>query len=404
MTDTQPPKIPPMTTTAGSPRAVPGVVRVAAVAAAALSLALSATVALSAVIPAQVAAEHENPRTGLIEPTPYARVPSVAQPVADRVRFGDLEGSVELFESDGSILFVTVSAPEQSLLSWIVGRDEAAIEFLTTEEKFGLQTPEQRRVFSLESMRTAEQVAQYVALNRLGFAVEVMPGDVLIQQMVCLEADVDGTQCLREAPAAQFLQPGDRLLEIDGRRLATVDDVTAALEGKRPGDRVEVRLEREGSGELVVDVELTSAPDEESRTIIGFFPFDTRRVELPFELAIDTGSIGGPSAGLAFTLALIDELSSGRLTGGVPVAVTGTIELDGSVGAVGGLRQKAAAAAAAGAQVFLVPADQSDEDLAAARRAGGDLEIIRVANLDEALAALERLGGDPVQIATTDGS
>ena len=75
----------------------------------------------------------------------------------------------------------------------------------------------------------------------------------------------------------------------------------------------------------------SSSPDDPNRTIVGFLPFDTRRVELPFDVSIDTGSIGGP-AGLAFTLTVIDGLSDGELTGGRRVAVTGTIDLDGSVG------------------------------------------------------------------------
>ena len=79
------------------------------------------------------------------------------------------------------------------------------------------------------------------------------------------------------------------------------------------------------------------------------------------------------------------------------IAVTGTIELDGTVGAIGGLRQKASAVAQAGVDVFIVPAAQGEDDIAAARRAGGDdLEIITVATIEDALAVLEALGGDPI--------
>ena len=89
---------------------------------------------------------------------------------------------------------------------------------------------------------------------------------------------------------------------------------------------------------MTVDVTLLSASEDPAnerdyqRPIIGFVPFDTRTVELPFEIQIDTGEIGGPSAGLAFTLTLIDELTDGDLLGGANVAVTGTIALDGDVG------------------------------------------------------------------------
>jgi PDZ domain-containing protein len=96
-------------------------------------------------------------------------------------------------------------------------------------------------------------------------------------------------------------------------------------------------------------------------------------------------------------LALIDELTPGELTGGQNIAVTGTIQLDGSVGAIGGLRQKASAVSQAGVDWFIVPAAQGEADIERARRAGGEgLRIIPVATVDEALAALEELGGVPI--------
>jgi PDZ domain-containing protein len=333
-------------------------------------------------------------------------VPSSAQPVDERITFGELKGLAQQYPPSGNFYFVTVTEPAQTILSWLVGRDEPAIEFLTEEQKYGFQTPQQRRVFGLESMRTSEQVAQYVALKAAGYDVTIVPGDVLISEMVCLVASDDGTECLESSPSDEVLDPGDRLLEVDGAPLNNVDDLSAALADKEPGDTVEIKLERPEVGELTVTVELTSSPDEPDRTIVGFLPFDTQRVELPFELDIDTGAIGGPSAGLAFTLTLIDELTPGELTGGQNVAVTGTIELDGSVGAIGGLRQKASAVAQAGVDVFLVPAAQGEEDIERARLAGGDgLRIIPVANVDEALAALEELGGTPIDavpIATNE--
>jgi PDZ domain-containing protein len=99
---------------------------------------------------------------------------------------------------------------------------------------------------------------------------------------------------------------------------------------------------------------------------------------------------------LAFTLTLIDKLSPGDLMGGLPIAVTGTIGINGEVGAIGGLTSKASAVLQSGAKYFLVPTAQGPEDIANARKVVGDkVEIIPVATLDEALAALHRLGGDP---------
>lgn len=370
---------------------------------AALVLAL---IGLAALLPSQLVASKER-ADGVEVGTPFALTPAAAQPVDDRVVFGDLGDQAEQFPPSGDIYFVTVTEPEQSVLSWLAGNEEPAIQFRTRIEKFGVQTPQQRRRFALESMRTSEQEAQYVALLRLGYDVSIEPGDVLIEAMVCLEADESNSECVRWSPSDDVLDPGDRIIEVDGESVTVVSDLTRILSVKEPGDVVTMRIDRPGEGEIVVDVELTEAPSEPGRTIVGFYPFDTSVVVLPFELDIDTGSIGGPSAGLAFTLTLIDELTEGELTGGGRVAVTGTIDLDGSVGPIGGLRQKASAVAQVGIDLFIVPGlpedasdaqrEAFDENIAAAQAAGGeDLEIVPVLTLEEALETLEARGGDPI--------
>src|SRR5207249_3909047 len=111
----------------------------------------------------------------------------------------------------------------------------------------------------------------------------------------------------------------------------------------------------------------------------------------PYTVSIDSGAVGGPSAGLAFTLELIDSLTPGELTGGRKVAVTGTIESDGTVGPVGGVMQKTAAVRSAGAKYFLVPPDEFD---AAKAHAGHNLQVIKVETLEQALDALVSIGGD----------
>ena len=366
---------------------------------------LVAVVAVSSLLPADLVADRVDERTGTVEPTPYAQVPAATEAVADRIVFGDLPDEVGRFDSDGDVLFVTVSAPSQSLLSWFVGRDDPAIDFLTEEDKFGTRTPTQRREFNLQAMRTAEQEAQYVALTAVGYDADISAGDVIVQEVLCVEAADDGT-CAESYPADEQIDPADRIIEVDGEAIGSVEDLSALLAERKPGDTVELVIERPGEGELTVDVELSAAPDDPDRTIIGFVPFDTRTVELPFEVDIETAQIGGPSAGLAFTLSLIDELTPGELTGGRDVAVTGTIGLDGTVGPIGSLYQKANAVHQHGIEHFIVPASQSELQSEESRRrleeAGrGDVEIIPVADLDEALAALELLGGDPV--APVDG-
>ena len=125
-------------------------------------------------------------------------------------------------------------------------------------------------------------------------------------------------------------------------------------------------------------------PDGRDGGFIGIGDVTVRAVDadLPFDLAIDSGSIGGPSAGLAFTLTLIDVLTPGELTGGNRVAVTGTISAAGRVGNVGGVAQKAAAAEDEGVAVFIVPI----ELVADAESTTDELRVVGVETLDDALA------------------
>ena len=368
---------------------------------AALGLLALTAIGVASLLPSGIVSSKENQRTGEMLPTPYALTPASADPVNDRIVFGELPDGVERYDTANDFVFVTVTAPNQSVLSWFAGRDDPAVDFLTEEDKFGARTPSQRREFNLQMMRTAEQEAQYVALTTLGFDVEITPGDVIVQDVLCKVPSEDGGECEEWFPSDEQIDPADRILEADGVTLESVDDLSAVLADREPGDTIDLVIERPGEGEETVTVELSASPDDPERTIVGFVPFDTRAIQLPFQVDIETGDIGGPSAGLAFTLAMIDELSPGSLTGDQNVAVTGTINLNGEVGAIGGLAQKVSAVHQNGVRVFLVPASQSELDDPVERQrledAGrGEVEIIPVATLDEALAALEELGGDPL--------
>ena len=143
-------------------------------------------------------------------------------------------------------------------------------------------------------------------------------------------------------------------------------------------------VERDGD-ERDIEVGTRAAPDGpcEGKAQLGIVG-RTRdeKFDYPVDVKIDTGRVGGPSAGLAFTLTIIDELTPGDLTGGRPVAVTGTIEPDGRVGPIGGVAQKAVAAKDAGARLFIVPGDE----LRDAREHADGMKVVGVATLDEALA------------------
>ncbi|WP_394944298.1 S16 family serine protease [uncultured Ilumatobacter sp.] len=367
-----------------------------------LGLVVMVGIAVAALVPAALVAQKENRRLMELQPAPFAQTPASAESVNERVVFGDLPDEVKRFETSGDFFFVTVSAPEQSLLSWFAGRDDPAIDLLTAEDKFGVRTPSQRREAALQQMRTASQEAQFVALTAAGYEPEISLGEVVVEEVLCREIGDDGL-CAEFYPSDLAIDPSDTILEADGIELNSVEDLSAVLEGKMPGDTIDLKVRRPEVGILNVTVELAASPDDPTRTIVGFRPFDTRVVSLPFEVDIDTGRIGGPSAGLAFALALLDELTEGELTGGRNIAVTGTISLDGSVGPIGGLSQKVNAVWQHHVDVFLVPASQrelaegEDELRKKLIDAGhGDVEIVPVATLEEALQVLEDLGGDPL--------
>jgi PDZ domain-containing protein len=337
---------------------------------------------------------------GPSEDVQFAVVPADAQPVEPRLA---IEGP-PTYDSDGQVLFVTVRTPELSILEWWVGRNNPAVDEKSYADLYATETPEQQNNRGQRDMRTAKETAEYVALSRLGFDAELTPGDVIVDELVCLKASDDGRTCVEFAPSDKLLDPGDKLLKVDGESLSVVDDIAPILAKHKPGDTVTIDYERDGetgSGE----VQLIASPTEPERTIIGFLPSDTASITLPKDISIkiDTESIGGPSAGLAFTLTLIDELSEGDLLDGKRIAVTGTINIHGEVGAIGGLSSKASAVLQSGAKYFLVPTNQGDADIAKARLVVGDaVEIIPVGTLDEALAALQRIGGEPIPAADAD--
>jgi PDZ domain-containing protein len=315
--------------------------------------------------------------------------PGSAEEVASRFSFDkNALSQVTRYKTSAPILFVTAYGSKLSALDALVGVLDPDVDVLNREEKFGTITPSEQRRLGFQAMASAKQIAEYVALNRLGYDVSIAYGKLIIERLVCEDAPRPLSACLQ-------LNPGDTITAFDGIEIPTLSDLMPIIADYSPGDVIEVTITPHKTTDSVKKkIELMVSPDDPDRTIIGVWPADTRTVDLPFEVDIDTDSIGGPSAGLSFTLALLDELTAGELTGGVKVAATGTIDGDESVGAIGALRQKTVAVKASGATVFFVPSAQTLEELSAARRvAGSKLRIVPVANLGEALKVLEELGG-----------
>ncbi len=322
--------------------------------------------------------------------------PGSAEPVANRLEFTkEALAHVTRYPSTNSVLFVTAFGGQLSALETFVGSIDADVDVQSFEERFGKSTPGTQQQLGFQSMTTAKQIAEYVAFTKLGLDASFELGSVVVEEVVCLDIPVTLSACKQ-------LLPGDTLTVFEGKAIPTLAELAPLMEGYEPGDIVTIGVIPHMATEPEDRrVQLIESPDEPGRTIIGFIPADTRTVVLPFEVSIDTDRIGGPSAGLAFTLALLDELTPGDLFGGVKVAATGTMNEDETVGAIGALPQKAVAVKAAGAKLFIVPKSQSPEELAAVRAVlGSAVKLVTVENLDEALALLESLGGSGLTNAT----
>ena len=190
------------------------------------------------------------------------------------------------------------------------------------------------------------------------------------------------------SPAAAALVPGDIIVAVDGTAVEFAGDVIAALAGRRPGDSIVLGVDR--NGQLVEEmVTLGASPGEPTRAFLGV-SLETvdLEVDTPDDVAIETRNVGGPSAGLMFTLGIIDALTADDLTRGHRIAGTGTIHLDGDVGPIGGVRQKVIAARDAGAGYVLVPTGNLADALDAA---GDDIEVVAVDTVDDALGFLAGL-------------
>lgn len=321
----------------------------------------------------------------------WETAPGSVDAVAPRLGFGTGATDVTRYRTGNSIRFVTAYGSQLTALEGFIGwvDDDIAVE--TKLQRFGDRSPVQQRRLGFQAMVGAKQIAEYVALKRLGYDVALEYGSVVVEQVICEEKPAVDSACKR-------LNPGDVIESLAGTPTPALDVLVKAMEGRKAGDVVDIVVNTLNSNPNETrrkeKVRLIASPDDPKRTIIGIVPADTRTVDVPFEVDISTDSIGGPSAGLAFALALLDELTPGNLMGKVSVAATGTIAEDGTVGAIGALRQKAVAVERGGVDLFLVPKSQTPDEIASARAAvGSALTIVPVGTLDEALETLVKYGG-----------
>lgn len=281
------------------------------------------------------------------------------------------------YYDDGELQMVTIYVTEpgdeislgNALVAW-VSRDQAVRPYASVYRDD--QTAEENDAQSAIQMSTSQDDAIAVALTALGYDVPVVPLVSSVGEGV---------------PATGKLEPKDRFLSVGGKRVETVQQVADAIGSSPAGEPLVLVVERDGKHERI---QVTPREIEDKVRIGIELGFDYR---FPFDVTINIDqNIGGPSAGLMFSLSIYDTLTPGSLTGGHIVAGTGEIRPDGTVGAIGGIQQKIAAARDAQAELFLVPAANCDEALGAPK---DDVRLARVETMEQARDVLETFAADP---------
>jgi PDZ domain-containing protein len=232
-------------------------------------------------------------------------------------------------------------------------------------------------------MSQAEASAKTAALRYLGYTVTARPSGAVIA------GTFEGT------PANGVLNVSDVVTAVDGKATLTALALTQALAPFHSGQTVDFTVRRGGTGPpgpvaLTLKRTILKIGGRTVTLAVGILPQDQVDYAYPFPISIDVTNIGGPSAGLAMTLGVIDTLSGGKLTGGHTVAATGTMDALGNVGDVGGVPQKTVAVENAHATIFLVPPGEYAD--AKSKQTSG-LKVYPVSTLAQALRVLAANGG-----------
>jgi PDZ domain-containing protein len=298
----------------------------------------------------------------------YIFLPNEAHPVAPLV---EVKGGKD--PKDGGIYFVDVLVRKATLFErvWPGSREGATIVPADQVKPPGVSEGERRRE-ELQEMKMSQQVAAAVALRSLGYKVVATPIGARIEF-----ADP-------EAPAGGKLLPGDVVTAVDGKKILGPSGLRAAIGAAGTSHDLQLTVKR-GSKTVEATVRPERGPD--GRAVIGVIVSQAASIKLPFAVKIDTGNVGGPSAGLAFALDVLEEMGK-DVDHGNKVAVTGAIELDGRVGEIGGVKQKTIGVERAGIKVFLVPAGDNARE---ARKYARNVRIIPVRTFQQALRELATL-------------
>jgi Lon-like protease len=230
-----------------------------------------------------------------------------------------------------------------------------------------------RRQADLGQMARSQEIAAAVALRELGYDVQIRENGAFVASVYS------------DLPAAGKVIPGEVIVAVDGRPVRSTLDLQELIAANEPGTELTLTL-RHAEGQRKVRLKTAPNPEDPSRSVVGVLVEPAADIRLPIDVSIDAGNIGGPSAGLAFALDVMEKLGK-DVDRGNKIAATGELALDGSVLQIGGIKQKTIGARAAGVDAFLVPVDNAAE----AREHADGLRIVPVTTVSQAVKALAKL-------------
>ena len=303
----------------------------------------------------------------------FLEIPDQAHPLAGLVKVPNPKPR----NDGGGIYYVDVLLKRASLLESLLPavRPNGSDLIPATEIVEPGISEQQRFKLELADMKISQVVASAVALRHLGYKIPLRPGGL---KVVAITSD---------SHAVGLLKPGDVIVSADGKPVRTREDLQLILAAHKPGEVVKLGIRR-GSKLLTLSIRTTSDKSAPKRPIIGVLPTQALSVHFPFPIRFNLGDVGGPSAGLAFALELM-ELRGRDVDHGYRVAATGQIQPDGSVTRIGGIKQKTIGARRAHVDIFLVPVD--GDNAKDAKRYADGLRIIPVKSFQQALHALATL-------------
>ncbi|SES39810.1 SepM family pheromone-processing serine protease [Salipaludibacillus aurantiacus] len=293
-------------------------------------------------------------------------------------------------EYEGTFMLTTIRMGKANIVNYTWSLFSDRRELIPEEQiRPEGETDEQYHHRQMMMMTGSQELAVLVAYNHAGEEAYFENYGVLVTSIIP-DMDAEGK-----------LEVGDKIVAIDGEEVLEVNTLFDILGEYEIGDEVPITYEREEETDTVT-IEVQSFPEEidpeGERGGIGIAnPVTDRELIKNPEVLIDTDQIGGPSAGLMFTLEIYNQLIEEDITHGFEVAGSGAIDEDGNVGRIGGIKQKVYASHEAGADIFFAPDEEGIEGtnyqiaVEAAEQLGTDMEIVPVSHFEDALNYLESL-------------